>query len=57
MSSRYLLGRPVRDFEDSAFEPRSSFDFDEEGANLEHSMAAFQNFPGEDLNFNFENGV
>ena len=57
MSGQYLYGRPGREFEDSAFEPRSSFDFDDEGNNLEHNMQGFQEFSGEALSFNLGNGM
>lgn len=57
MSGHQAVDRPERDFEDSAFEPQSSFDFDEEASNLGQTMAGFHAFPGEGLDFNLMNGA
>lgn len=46
-----------RDFEDSAFEPRSSFDFDEDVANMGQGMADFHGYHGQELDFNLMNGM
>lgn len=46
-----------RDFEDSAFGSRSSFDFDEDVANMGHGMAEFQGYHGQDLDFHLMNGM
>lgn len=57
MSNHQVIGRAERGFDDSAFEPRSSFDFEEEGTALGHNMAGFQPFSGEELDFNLMNEV
>ena len=37
------------DFHDQAFEPRSSFDFDDELSHFENNMASYNPFNGEQM--------
>lgn len=53
----HQFSRTERDFEDTAFEPRSSFDFDEDVANIGNSMTEFHGFHGQDLDFHMMNSM
>ena len=54
--TEHHFNRTERDFEDSAFMPRSSFDFDDEVANGGNGMDNFH-FQGQDLDFDMMNSM